>query len=325
EEVTPKSQPKKPVEVKPPPKKVEEVKVPVVSKQQTPQQGVKRKAVDNDQPTKHIKLDESIIVDEENKRRQERDERSLFIKGFPKNTKTKELEQLHADIETVRHRRGSSFAWIVFRNEAACTKAHGMLSKAKLGGRSLIVDFCGSRSSKAPANPKETMPVNPLELYINGLPGNVTKEDIRNVFRAAVSIHIPNSKPHDLRRAFLLFSSEEDAKVAFDKGKGLKLGGRSVDVFYARLRKNALPNATVKPLKDATAAQNSNSTAVKKPTVAPKVEESDDSDEEEVESSDEGIEEVAEPSTKKAAPAKVGFVRSVASPSAGYIPRIEKI
>ncbi|PIO67486.1 hypothetical protein TELCIR_10763 [Teladorsagia circumcincta] len=302
EEVAPKPAPKKSVELEAPSKKVNEKKVPVLSKEQAPQQGTKRKAVANDVPSKHIKLDESIIVDEENKRRQERDERSLFIKGFPKNTKTKELEELHADIETVRHRRGSSFAWIVFRNEAACTKAHGTLSKAKVGGKNVIVDFCGSKSSKAPATPKELMPVNPLELYINGLPANVTKEDIRNVFRAAVSINIPKGRPHDLRRAFILFSTEEDAKLAFDKSKGLKLAGRSVEVFFARMRKDVLPNATVKPSKGAATA------SAKKPTAVPKVDESDDSDEEEVESSDEGIEELAESPAKQATPGKVCFL-----------------
>ncbi|KAK6028496.1 hypothetical protein OSTOST_05454 [Ostertagia ostertagi] len=322
-EVTPKSLPKKSDGLEAPAKKVTEKKVPVLSKEQAPQQGVKRKAVANDLPSKHIKLDQSTIVDEENKRRQERDERSLFIKGFPKNTKTKELEELHADIETVRHRRGSSFAWIVFRNEAACEKAHGTLSKAKVGGRNVIVDFCGSKSSKSPATPKakvggrnvivdfcgsksskspatpkESVPLNPLELYINGLPANVTKEDIRNVFRAAVSINIPKGRPHDLRRAFILFSTEEDAKLAFDKSKGLKLAGRSVEVFFARMRKEVLPNATVKPSKGAT-SQNASAASVKKPTAVPKVDESDDSDEEEVESSDEGIEEVVGSSSEE--------------------------
>ncbi|KAK6011182.1 hypothetical protein OSTOST_23744, partial [Ostertagia ostertagi] len=150
-----------------------------------------------------------------------------------------------------------------------------------------------------------SVPLNPLELYINGLPANVTKEDIRNVFRAAVSINIPKGRPHDLRRAFILFSTEEDAKLAFDKSKGLKLAGRSVEVFFARMRKEVLPNATVKPSKGATSVQNASAASVKKPTAVPKVDESDDSDEEEVESSDEGIEEVVGSPAKKATPGKV--------------------
>ncbi|VDO59306.1 unnamed protein product [Haemonchus placei] len=217
---------------------------------------------------------------------------------------TKDLEELHADVESVRHRRGSSFAWIVFRNEAACSKAYETLSKSKIGGRNLTVDFCGSKSSKATTKLKESLPVNPLELYINGLPANVTKSDIRNVFRAAVSINIPNARPHDLRRAFVLFSNEEDAKQAFDKGKGLKLAGHSVEVFYARLRKNLVTDATVKSSKGATAVQDASAAPMKKVALAKKADSSDGSDEEEVESSDEGIEEVAKAPSKKATPGK---------------------
>ncbi|KAJ1369826.1 hypothetical protein KIN20_031398 [Parelaphostrongylus tenuis] len=190
--------------------------------------GVKRKATGDESVAKHPKLDESFIISEENRRRQERDERSLFIKGFPKKTKTKELEDLHPDIESVRHRKGSAFAWIVFRNEASCSKAHNFFSTTK------------------PHKPKEMLPVNPLELYINGIAPEVTKDDIKNVFRAAVSIHIPSARLHEIRRAFVLFSSEDDAKAAFDKSRGLKLGGRSVEVFYARVRQN-IKTPTVKP------------------------------------------------------------------------------
>ncbi|EPB78340.1 hypothetical protein ANCCEY_02570 [Ancylostoma ceylanicum] len=268
------------------------------------------KKVDSLAATKKIdgvksKLDQSAVVDEENKRRLERDERSLFIKGFPKNTKTKDLEALHADIESVRHRKGTSFAWFVFRTEASCKKAHSMLSAAKIDGKPLFVDFCGSKSAKAGTVQKEQKPINPLELYINGLPPMVTKDDIKNVFRAAVSIHIPNARPHELKRAFIMFSSEEDAKSAFDKGKGLKLAGRSVEVFYARIRPDTLQSSPVKPAKNAQTVKPTNEVKVKKTPVAAKNDESDsdedDSDEEEIESSDEGIEEVvAKPSAKAA-------------------------
>ncbi|VDM65748.1 unnamed protein product [Strongylus vulgaris] len=244
------------------------------------------------------KLDEHAIVDEENKRRQERDERSLFIKGFPKNTKTKDLEALHADIETVRHRKGTSFAWFVFRTEASCKKAHTMLSSAKIGGKPLFVDFCGSKSAKEGVVGKAPKPINPLELYINGLPASVTKDDIKNIFRAAVSINIPTARPHEMKRvsnprAFVLFSTEDDAKSAFDKGKGLKLAGRSVEVFYARIRQNPQEHTTA-TTQAVPAVKKTSSVNVKKSAKAIKMEksDSDDSDEEEIESSDEGIEEV---------------------------------
>ncbi|KJH43687.1 hypothetical protein DICVIV_10306, partial [Dictyocaulus viviparus] len=257
--------------------------------------GVKRKAMADDRSAKHIKLDETSIINEENRRRQERDERSLFIKGLPKNTKTKELEGLCSDIETVRHLKGSSFAWIVFSNEASCNKAYGELSNVKVGGKELTVDFCGSKSSRKPHNPKESLPVNPLELYINGLSAQVTKDELKNVFPAAVSIHIPSKRHHELRRAFVLFSSEDDAKVAFDKGRGLKLGGQSVEVFYARIRKSVI--TPVKQSKESNAGKKS-SVCTKTEPVVVKPNENDGSDDEGYPSSNEGIEEVKQPAKK---------------------------
>lgn len=62
---------------------------------------------------------------------------------------TAELEKLHSDIEAVRHRVHSSFAWIVFNSEAACKKAHAVLSKKKIADKPLTVDFCGSKSAKS--------------------------------------------------------------------------------------------------------------------------------------------------------------------------------
>ncbi|VDL67643.1 unnamed protein product [Nippostrongylus brasiliensis] len=152
------------------------------------------------------------------------------------------------------------------------------------------------------------MPLNPLELYINGVPGNVTKDDIKNVFRAAVSISIPNARPNDLRRAFVKFSTEEDAKAAFDKGKGLKLSGRSVEVFYARMPRQVLANATAKAAKPEPSNEKAKAAAPKKPVVGKKVGDSDedeDSDsDEEMASSDEGIEEIVEQPKKKTANGK---------------------
>ncbi|KHJ93544.1 hypothetical protein OESDEN_06544 [Oesophagostomum dentatum] len=321
---------------KPASKKINEVKPQVVN------QAVKRKAPDavDGQAAKHVKasvfivylcspwflivlksqiLDENAVLDEENKRRQERDERSLFIKGFPKNTKTKDLEALHADIETVRHRKGSSFAWLVFRNEAACKKAHDTLSSTKVGGKSLFVDYCGSKSAKAGTVHKETKPINPLELYINGLPPMVSKDDLKNVFRAAVSITIPSAMHHEMKRAFILFSSEDDAKSAFEKGRGLKLGGRSVEVFYARVRQSAPENNPSKPAQKVPAVKPTNVPSAKKSAPA-KAEESDsdDSDEEEIESSDEGIEEVPAKASSKSQLTNNKHRRKLALSSALY-------
>uniref|UniRef100_A0A1I7WMP3 40S ribosomal protein S6 n=1 Tax=Heterorhabditis bacteriophora TaxID=37862 RepID=A0A1I7WMP3_HETBA len=58
--------------------------------------------------------------------------------------------------------------------------AHIALSKTKIGGKELIVDFCGSKSTTSKRK-GSSQAVNPLELFINGIPASVTREDIKNV------------------------------------------------------------------------------------------------------------------------------------------------
>lgn len=66
--------------------------------------------------------------------------------------KASDLKALHPNIVDVRV--VSSNAWLTFPNEAACVKAHKVLSAKKVKGKPLIVDFCGSKSQNN-ANKKE--------------------------------------------------------------------------------------------------------------------------------------------------------------------------
>jgi RNA recognition motif-containing protein len=50
-------------------------------------------------------LEQSSIMKEEERRRQERNSRSLFIKGLPPKLTDSDLKALHSDIASVRRRK----------------------------------------------------------------------------------------------------------------------------------------------------------------------------------------------------------------------------
>ena len=117
--------------------------------------GEKRKAPSDNESsqtlhsTKQPRLnDQTSILSEEERRREERNKKSLFVKGVGKSMKASDLKGLHPDVVDVRV--VSSHAWLIFPSEAACAKAHKALSAKKVNGKPLVVDFCGSKSQNKP-------------------------------------------------------------------------------------------------------------------------------------------------------------------------------
>lgn len=87
----------------------------------------------------------------------------------------------------------SSFAWLVFSSTEALEKAYEPISKAKVKGSSITVDYCGSRSKKAnEVKQFNKGPINPLELYVAGFPASTSKDVIKVIFRSAKSITFPH-------------------------------------------------------------------------------------------------------------------------------------
>lgn len=70
--------------------------------------------------------------------------KSYLFLGVGKTMKVSDLKSLHPDIVDVRC--VASHAWLVFSNETACDKAYKTLSKKKIEGKLLVVDFCGPKS-----------------------------------------------------------------------------------------------------------------------------------------------------------------------------------
>ncbi|EJW86198.1 hypothetical protein WUBG_02892, partial [Wuchereria bancrofti] len=270
--------------------------------------GVKRKCEDG--PLLKPE-DAKDVIKEEQKRRDERDKKSLFVRGLPKDVKLGQLKALHNDILYVRHMPHRNFAWLIFASEKLCEKAYEDISKQTVEGRTLTVDFCGSKAKTRPQKDRSQLPINPLELFVGGLPPSTSKDQMKVIFRQATSISFPKqARNKNKLYCFVQFGDEKEARAAFEKGKTLKISGVPVDVLYARIRKGITDEAKLP--KTNQALNLSNGTATKSEIKnSPKINETNsDTTSEGIESSDEGIEEVDNYSSvskpKKAKLAKAG-------------------
>ncbi|CAG9540278.1 unnamed protein product [Cercopithifilaria johnstoni] len=261
-------------------------------------------AISNKEETKGVKRkweggpvlkleDAKDVVREEQKRREERDKKSLFVRGLPKDVKLGQLKALHNDILYVRHMPHRNFAWLIFASEKLCEKAYEDISKQTVEGRTLAVDFCGAKAKTRPQKDRSQLPINPLELFVGGLPPSTSKDQMKVIFRQATNISFPKqARNKNKLYCFVQFANEKEARAAFEKGKTLKINSMPVDVLYARIRKGIsdeakLPKANQDP-------SLSNGIAAKSETKSlPKANEvNGDTASEGIESSEEGIQEV---------------------------------
>ncbi|VDN00743.1 unnamed protein product [Thelazia callipaeda] len=199
--------------------------------------------------------DAKDVIGEEQRRREERDRKSLFVKGLPKDVKQEELKALHDGILHLFLTRSKifSFAWLIFDSEDACDRAYEKVSKQVVGGRALIVDFCGAKAKTRPHKDINQLPLKPLELFVGGLPPSTSKDQMKIIFQQATNITFPKQARNRNKFCFVQFSDEKEAREAFEKGKTLKVGGAPVDVLYARMRKSdGKPKKAQKTNKDTT-------------------------------------------------------------------------
>uniref|UniRef100_A0A915DDQ5 RRM domain-containing protein n=1 Tax=Ditylenchus dipsaci TaxID=166011 RepID=A0A915DDQ5_9BILA len=239
--------------------------------------------------------DQKSIISEEERRREDRNKKSLFVKGVAKKMKPTDLRALHPDILSVRVVGAN--AWLIFPTEAACEKAHGAITSKKFEGKPMVVDFCGSKSKNkekavsTASDAKSVRPVDPLQIVVAGLP-NI---NVLTKFKAESAM------------GFVKFDQEQQAQEAFDKGASLKIKGAPVDVYFARV---LVPKEKLKKPKTETPrrqktrkppllrSQTTKATAQKKQVEQESDEDDDDDDDDEdmdddsdIESSEEGLEE----------------------------------
>ncbi|TKR87375.1 hypothetical protein L596_011781 [Steinernema carpocapsae] len=187
-------------------------------------------------PVKAANGTQNAIVAEENFRRELRDKKSLFLKGFPRYVKDKELKQLHSDIVSVRHFANRSVAWIEFATEEKCDAAHDALQGVKVRGEAVTVDFCGSKSKHPTARDERisNFVINPLQLMVSNVPGECTDKQIKMVFPEAVNVVFRKKEGTAAKCALVSFSDEASCREGFDKGRNMTIGGVPVEVLYGR-------------------------------------------------------------------------------------------
>ncbi|OZC10668.1 hypothetical protein X798_02417, partial [Onchocerca flexuosa] len=272
----------------------------VANKEET--KGIKRKCEDG--PS--LKLEDAKeVIKEEQKRREERDKKSLFVRGLPKDVKLGQLKALHNDILYVRHMPHRNFAWLIFASEKLCEKAYEDISKQTIEGRTLTVDFCGAKAKTRPQKDRSQLPINPLELFVGGLPPSTSKDQMKVIFRQATNISFPKqARNKNKLYCFVQFGNEKEARAAFEKGKTLKINGIPVDVLYARIRKGITNEAKLPKANQDSDLSNGIGTksGIKN---LPKRNEVNGDTSEGIESSEEGIEEMDSYSVSKPKKAKL--------------------
>merc|ERR1711962_1888717 len=195
-----------------------------------------------------IKSAMQVELSEDEKRRVDRDLRSLFVKNLPADCDDAMLRTLSSDIKQARlhlnrlNRKGVKktvrYAFLEFESEAAAEKNMVEIKAKKLGDCELVVDYVGSKSTvnKTQSTKPEFTNIAPKKLYVSGLPLTVTKDSLKALFPASVDIHLPIRTRTNLpcRYAFVFFSSEVQAKAAHARLNDSEYEGHKLVVLFAK-------------------------------------------------------------------------------------------
>lgn len=183
------------------------------------------------------------IVKDEVARKQEQDNRTLYIRFSDKLPETTEqIKGLHTDIKFIRTPRtstkggkGIGYAFLEFEDQEACKEAKNRLATTQYKGKEVYVDFVGenSKNKKAGAGPKTQL--NPTRLFVVGLAPGVTKTNLKEMFPKASHADIPQkSRNKGTSFGFVQFATPGDAKAAFDAAKDLAINGHKITVLFAK-------------------------------------------------------------------------------------------
>ncbi|XP_064596553.1 nucleolin-like [Liolophura sinensis] len=193
-----------------------------------------------------LSSDLSTAQKEEDKRREIRDRKTLFVKHLPSACTVEDLEKLSSDIVEVRLNVGKKgcrgFGFLEFADEKTAEKNFKLLAKSKIHKRQLVVDFVGQKSKSGKSNQSkiQTDDLDPLKLYVTGFAKTAKVGSLEKLFPTARSIDFPTKKKTGLPcgYAFIKYDNAADAKQAHSKSKNLKLDGKSLVVLYAKIAKS---------------------------------------------------------------------------------------
>jgi len=217
------------------------------------------------------------VFAEEELRRELRDKKSLFVKGFPKYSKDNELKRLHDDIVTVRHFANRAVAWLEFASEDKCDAAYAALQDQKIHGQPLAIDFCGRKSTKPTSRVERIsqLSINPLALMVSHVPFDCADEQVKLVFPKSADITFRKKEGMSTKSALVRFTDEAECREAFDKGRQMTIGGQPVEVLYGRVQpekpelNRAAPVKRAAPAETESSAETAKAPAAKKPKKTP--------------------------------------------------------
>ncbi|KAK2181905.1 hypothetical protein NP493_370g06036 [Ridgeia piscesae] len=166
------------------------------------------------------------------------------------------LAEVFSDAKDVRlplNQEGNmrGFAFVEFHTEADVDTAMEEKQGADVGGRSLFLDYTGSKSKGAkksgsfggaPQQRKSFGEAGKTKvLFVKNLSFNLTKESLQEAFDGATTARIATfpdtGKPRGF--GFVEFDSPSDATAAFEAMNGTELDGRELKLDYATEQQNS--------------------------------------------------------------------------------------
>ncbi|XP_068196662.1 nucleolin-like [Antennarius striatus] len=187
-----------------------------------------------------------------------KDARCLFVKNVPYNATKQEVLEIFSEAVAVRfpdraEKPDKGIAFVEFKDEVTAKKAQKEKQEAQMRGRVLVVDFAGESKGRkvTKATNKTTSAESPAAspnktLFVGNLSHKVNKENLKKVFKTAVSISMPQGKGRSQRFAFVDFASVEDAEKALRSSQKCKIHNRELRVqFGERPGKNKVLSKTL--------------------------------------------------------------------------------
>ncbi|CAD5114725.1 DgyrCDS3768 [Dimorphilus gyrociliatus] len=195
------------------------------------------------------KEDNSFVAEKsEDNGFEEKDKRTLFIKNIADSVTEDDLYNVFSTATDVRLAKDKQngyghrgFAFAEYETEAQVETALNENQGHTLKGRSLFLDFCGSKSKNS-KGPKKSFDggnrgSSSSTLFVKNLSFDTTEEGLQKAMGGTAARIITHS---DTGRSkgfgYVEFDSEEDAKKCLEEKQGCDIDGRSVFVDFSTPR-----------------------------------------------------------------------------------------
>lgn len=213
---------------------------------QDTQKGKKRKIRNNRIFTSSSeKMELPALLDQETDgRTSHRDERTLYVR-IPPALEVRDkslLEPIVPSAIDIRLPRLSpksiaKFCYMEFETVEEATRIKEKLPNITINSVAFYADHVGKKAKSYPA--KEPRVVDPVRLYVGGLPAGIKASDLRDAFPTATQV-LYKKASHRVcsSHAYIIFATHEDALKAFESSSSLKIRGKDVIVMFATYKNN---------------------------------------------------------------------------------------